>query len=154
MREIQNKGLKVQPDSISDFRNLTNLLATMKAAYHTYSLRKSASSVLSQAYQRVSARRVSGDHGTAACTETKKQTARPPVSFVTSGHTANYLDARAPQKYPTPSRNNRDNNSHPNDKAARTDARASGLKNATYANVTAGRRKDPPKPKAMCLRTH
>ncbi|GBP02295.1 hypothetical protein EVAR_85396_1 [Eumeta japonica] len=59
----------------------------------------------------------------------------------------------APKKYPT-GRNNRDNNSHPNDKAARAGARASGLKNATYANVTAGAVKTRLKPKAMCLRTH
>ncbi|GBP23381.1 hypothetical protein EVAR_22239_1 [Eumeta japonica] len=39
-RNKKNKELKVQPDTISDFRNLTNLLATIKAAYHTYSLKE------------------------------------------------------------------------------------------------------------------
>ncbi|GBP57113.1 Nucleic-acid-binding protein from transposon X-element [Eumeta japonica] len=189
-RNTKNKGLKVQPDSISDFRNLTNLLATMKAAYHTYSLKEEREfRVVLKGVLRVSARRgikvelphkrsspgqchncqlyghsskncfrkarcvkCLGDHGTAACTR-NKETDGPPACVLcnTSGHTANYLGCprAAPKKYPTPSRNNRDNNSHPNDKAAprRAPARAVS-KNATYANVTAGRRKDPPKTKS------
>ncbi|GBP12561.1 Nucleic-acid-binding protein from transposon X-element [Eumeta japonica] len=92
-----------------------------------------------------------GDHGTAACTR-NKETDGPPASVLcnTSGHTANYLGCpRASKKYPTPNRNNRDNNSSPNDKAAlrRAPARAVS-KNTTYANITAGRRKDPPKSKS------
>ncbi|GBP55048.1 hypothetical protein EVAR_46344_1 [Eumeta japonica] len=33
------KGLKIQPASVTDFRNLSTLLATLKVAYHTYSLK-------------------------------------------------------------------------------------------------------------------
>ncbi|GBP34186.1 Nucleic-acid-binding protein from transposon X-element [Eumeta japonica] len=33
------KGLKIQPASATDFRNLSALLATLKVAYHTYSLK-------------------------------------------------------------------------------------------------------------------
>ncbi|GBP44515.1 hypothetical protein EVAR_86737_1 [Eumeta japonica] len=33
------RGLKVQPSDIPDFRNLSALLATLKVAYHTYSLK-------------------------------------------------------------------------------------------------------------------
>ncbi|GBP42159.1 hypothetical protein EVAR_25784_1 [Eumeta japonica] len=33
-------GLIVQPESVTHFSNLSNLLATMKAAYHTYSLKE------------------------------------------------------------------------------------------------------------------
>ncbi|GBP24158.1 hypothetical protein EVAR_10382_1 [Eumeta japonica] len=34
------RGLKVQPVAIPDFRNLSVLLATLKVAYHTYSLKE------------------------------------------------------------------------------------------------------------------
>ncbi|GBP84786.1 hypothetical protein EVAR_66656_1 [Eumeta japonica] len=34
------RGLKVQPEAIPDFRNLSALLATLKVAYHTYSLKE------------------------------------------------------------------------------------------------------------------
>ncbi|GBP21789.1 hypothetical protein EVAR_10968_1 [Eumeta japonica] len=33
------KGLKIQPAFVTDFRNLSALLATLKVAYHTYSLK-------------------------------------------------------------------------------------------------------------------
>ncbi|GBP88720.1 Probable RNA-directed DNA polymerase from transposon BS [Eumeta japonica] len=90
-----------------------------------------------------------GDHGTAACTRNKETDGAPAcVLCNTSGHTANYLGyPRAPKNTRfIPNRNNRDNNSSPNNKTVpcRTPARAVS-KNITYANVTAGRRKDPPK---------
>ncbi|GBP95099.1 Nucleic-acid-binding protein from transposon X-element [Eumeta japonica] len=34
------KGLKIQPESVMDFRKLSSLLATLKVAYHTYSLKE------------------------------------------------------------------------------------------------------------------
>ncbi|GBP04470.1 hypothetical protein EVAR_55305_1 [Eumeta japonica] len=34
------KGLKIQPATVTDFRNLSALLATLKVAYHTYSLKE------------------------------------------------------------------------------------------------------------------
>ncbi|GBP07918.1 Nucleic-acid-binding protein from transposon X-element [Eumeta japonica] len=35
-----NKGLKIQPASVTDYRNLSALLTTLKVAYHTYSLKE------------------------------------------------------------------------------------------------------------------
>ncbi|GBP03872.1 hypothetical protein EVAR_2554_1 [Eumeta japonica] len=65
----------------------------------------------------------------------------------TYGHTANYLGCPcASKKYPHPYRNSKDKKNSPTDKAApgRAPARAVS-KNISYDNVTAGRRKDPPK---------
>ncbi|GBP09243.1 hypothetical protein EVAR_4097_1 [Eumeta japonica] len=107
-------GFKIQPATVPDFRKLSALLATLKIAYHIYSLKEERESRVDlrgvpkelpieevkedflahdlpvQSHARCV--KGPGDHGTTACTR-NKDIDGPPACVIckSSGHTASYL---------------------------------------------------------------